>query len=60
MGKRDLSLWSFGKQLYAKLMLYRRTARNLCSESMKYGAPDTNRTCDLPLRSRLGALFKIN
>jgi hypothetical protein len=25
----------------------------LCSESWRYGAPDTNRTCHLPLRRRL-------
>ena len=48
------------RQIYAKIMLHRRTASDLCSESWRYGAPDTNRTCHLPLRSRLGALFKIN
>ena len=41
-------------------MLHRRTPSYLCSESWRYGAPYTNRTCHLPLRSRLGALFKIN
>ena len=48
------------RQIYAKIMLHRRTPSYLCSESWNYGAPNTNRTCDLPLRSRLGALFKIN
>ena len=48
------------RQIYAKRMLHRRTENYLCSESWRYGAPDTNRTCHLPLRSRLGALFKIN
>ena len=58
LNRFEQHLRPFGKKRYAiptpTLRFTAMSASSLCSESLeKYGAPDTNRTCHLPLRRRL-------